>query len=137
MRNRKRKPFHHPSWFAAAPLFLALATASCSDPGEPLPGGYFIFIVNSSEMILNEPKYRGSIPELGTDLEEIGHHNEFIFGRSGSARRTTPGYFLLNTRTGVIKTGLSESDWLRLTAEAGIPNPPVLVDPARQRPNRR
>jgi hypothetical protein len=121
----------------ATGLFIALAVTACSDRGQPLPGGYFIFIASRSEMFLNEPKYGGSIPELGRDLQEVGHHQEFIFGRNGGARGATPGYFLLDTKNGSIKTGLTESNWLALTVAAGIPNPPKLVDPARQKPNRR
>ena len=137
MRNNRQKRLQNFPWFVVTALFAALAFTSCSDRREPLPGGYFIFIASSSEMFLNEPKYGGSIPELGTDLQEIGHHNEFIFGRGGAARGATPGYFLLNTKSGTIKTGLSESNWLSLTAAAGIPNPPKLVNPNRQMPIKR
>ena len=93
----KRKPFLNGLWLTAMVFLGVLTVNSCSDRGEPLPGGYFIFIASGSEMFLSEPKYGGSIPELGTDLEEIGNHNEFIFGRSGSDRGAKPGYFLLNT----------------------------------------
>jgi len=137
MEDSKRKPFLQVPWLAATVLLAVLAIPSCSDRGEPLPGGYFIFVASSSEMYLNEPKYGGSIPELGTDLEEIGNHNEFIFGLSGSDRGAKPGYFLLNTKSGLIKTGLTESSWLSLTAAAGIPNPPKLVNPARKSPLKR
>lgn len=137
MRNNKIRPHQKVSWFTAAMLFAAFAITSCSDRQGPLPGGYFIFIASDSEVFLNEPKYGGSIPELGTDLKEIGHHNEFIFGRSGANRKTTPGYFLLDTKNGSIKTGLTESNWLGLTAAAGIPNPPRLVNPVQQMPIKR
>jgi len=117
-------------------LCLSFATVSCGDKGNPLPGGYFIFIASGSEMYLNEPKYSGSIPELGTDLEEIGNHNEFIFGRSGADRGSTPGYFLLNTKSGSIKTGLAEKDWLAELTAVGVPTPPELVDPSNKSPRR-
>lgn len=130
----KRKPFLKVAWLTAMVFLAALVITSCSDRGETLPGGYFIFIASPSEMFLNEPKYGGSIPELGTDLEEIGNHNEFIFGQSGAARGAKPGYFLLNTKSGAIKTGLTQSNWLDLTTAAGIPNPPKLVNPARKSP---
>jgi len=106
-------------------------------PATYLPGGYFIFYASRSEIILNEPKYGGGIIALGTDLEEIGHHKEFIFGRSGSDRGATPGYFLLNTESGEIQVGLSESVWLEQTSQAGIPSPPILIDPAKQPPVKR
>jgi hypothetical protein len=133
----KRKPFLNAFWLPATVLLAALAITACSDREAPLPGGYFIFIASSSEMFLNEPKYGGSIPELGTDLEEIGNHNEFIFGRSGAGRGATPGYFLLNTKSGSLQTGLTHSNWLDLTTAAGIPNPPKLVNPARKNPRKR
>lgn len=129
--------FRNLAGFAATVLFVALAVTSCSDRQEPLPGGYFIAMASRSEMFLGEPKYGGNIPELGTDLEEIGHHQEFIFGRNGADRGTKPGYFLLDTKSGSIKAALKESDWLGLTAAAGIPQPPKLLPPARQTPIKR
>ena len=137
MKNSERKPLLKVLCLAATMILAALGISSCSDRGEPLPGGYFIFMASSSEMFLNEPKHGGSIPELGTDLVEIGNHNEFIFGRSGARRGATPGYFLLNTKSGSIKTGLTQSNWLSLTTAAGIPNPPKLVNPARKSPLKR
>jgi hypothetical protein len=115
-------------------LCASFVLSGCSDPGAPLPGGYFIFKAGSSEVYLNEPKYNGSIPKLGTDLQEIGNHNEFIFGRSGSARGTTPGFFMLDTKTGALQVGLTETNWLSATAAAGIPQPPKLVDPTSKKP---
>lgn len=129
--------FRNLAGFAATVLFVALAVTSCSDRQEPLPGGYFIAMASRSEMFLGEPRYGGNIPELGTDLEEIGHHQEFIFGRSGADRGTKPGYFLLDTKNGSIKAALKESDWLGLTAAAGIPQPPKLLHPSRQKPIKR
>ena len=111
--------------------------SSCKENRDPLPAGYSIFIVSNSEMFLEEPKYGGSIPELGTDLEEVGNHKEFIFGRSGPDRGSRSGYFLLDTRDGSIKTGLSHADWLTATKAAGIPNPPTLVSPTLKTPQRR
>ena len=137
MKNSERKPVLNVLCLTATVLLAALAISSCSDREEPLPGGYFIFIASSSEMFLNEPKYGGSIPELGTDLEEIGSHKEFIFGRSGGRRGAKPGYFLLDTKSGSIKTALTQSNWLSLTTAAGIPNPPKLVYPARKSPVKR
>ncbi len=123
--------------FQVAALSAIMPLASCSDHSAPLPGGYFISMASNSEAFLSEPTYGGSILELGTDLLEIGHHNEFIFGRSGAARGTPPGYFLLNTKDGSLHAGLTESDWLSLTDAAGIPKPPKLVPPSRQPPVRR
>jgi hypothetical protein len=137
MRNSKRKPLLNTLGLTVTVLLATWAINSCSDRGEPLPGGYFIFIASPSEMFLNEPKYGGSIPELGTDLKEIGNHNEFIFGRGGANRGATPGYFLLDTKTGSIKTGLTQSNWLSLITAAGIPNPPKLVNPAHKSPLKR
>ena len=84
---------------AWAALFTSLILSACSDPGEPLPGGYFISKVSSSEIFLNEPKYGGSIVQLGTDLQEIGNHNEFILGGSGGAGGTPHGTFSLETKS--------------------------------------
>lgn len=137
MTFQQGQPFRKAAWFSGTMLLVAAAVTACSERRAPLPGGYFIFIASGSEIVLNEPKYRGSLPELGTDLQAIGHHHEFIFGRSGAARGSTPGYFLLNTQDGSITAGLTEANWLSLTSAAGIPNPPQLVNPARQPPVKR
>ena len=49
---------------AIAMLCAGFVLSGCSDPGAPLPGGYFIFKASSSEIYLNEPKFGGSIPKL-------------------------------------------------------------------------
>lgn len=118
-------------------LCISFAMVSCGEKGDPLPGGYYVFIASNSEMFLNEPRYGGSIPELGTDLEQIGNHNEFIYGRSGADRGATPGYFLLNSTNGSITVGLAENDWLNELATIGIPVPPELVSPGRKSPTKR
>jgi hypothetical protein len=135
-QHMAKPTLHNRGALAFTALCLSFATVSCGDKGDPLPGGYFIFIASGSEMFLNEPKYGGSIPQLGTDLEEIGNHNEFIFGRSGADRGATPGYFLLNTKSGSIKTGLAEKDWLAELTAVRIPTPPKLVDPGSKSPRR-
>ena len=117
-------------------LHLSLQSVSCRNKEDPLPGGYFIFVASDSEIFLNEPTYGGSIPQLGTDLEQVGNHHEFIFGRSGADRGAAPGYFLLNTKSGAIKTGLAENDWLAELTSAGVPAPPILVDPRSKSPRR-
>lgn len=119
---------------AIAMLCAGFVLSGCSDPGAPLPGGYFIFKASSSEIYLNEPKFGGSIPKLGTDLKEIGNHNEFIFGRSGPARGATAGFFLLDTKSGALQVGLTETNWLAATVAAGVPQPPKLVDPSSKQP---
>lgn len=123
-------------WFAAA-LSVCLACASCAKRPDPLPAGYFLFRASSSEIFLNEPKYGGSLPGLGKTLLSIGHHQNYIFGRSGPGPGATPGYFLLDTTDGSLQAGLTEAEWLKLTTAAGIPNPPPLGDPERQTPLRR
>jgi len=125
------------SALAALIVCAAAVLTSCEGSGDPLPGGYSIFVASNNEIFLEEPKYGGSIPGLGTDLEKIGNHKELIFGLSGSDRGSTSGYFLLNTRDGSIKTGLGHKDWLSLTKAAGIPSPPALVSPTRKSPRRR
>lgn len=114
-------------------LCIFLLTA-CSDPGDPLPGGYSVFVASNSEIMLVEPKYGGSVPELDTDLQSLGNFKEYIYGESGSNKGTTPGFFLLNTTDGSVKAGLSEADWLKELGAAGIPSPPELTGPARKRP---
>lgn len=118
-------------------LIISLAPGCSPVDKTPLPAGYSIFMVSNSEIFLEEPKYGGSIPELGTDLLAIGSHNEFIFGLCGTNRNTKPGYFLLDTRTGKLRNGLQETNWVGLVAEAGIPVPAPLVNPRWKRPLKR
>jgi hypothetical protein len=120
-----------------AVLLVCLASSSCAKRPAPLPGGYFLFRASGSEIYLNEPKYNGSVPGLGRTLEAIGHHQNFIFGRSSAGPGAVEGFFLLDTKDGSITTGLKEADWLTLTSAAGIPNPPPLVNPELQTPMKR
>ena len=132
---------HHSTFnlfrWSAAVLCVCLASASCAKRPDPLPAGYFLFRVSSSEIFLNEPRYGGGIPGLGKTLLSIGHHQNYIFGRSGPGPGATPGYFLLDTQDGSLQAGLTEAEWLKLTTAAGIPSPPPVGDPQRQTSLRR
>ncbi len=136
MSNDRCEPTPNMSRWIAAVLGVCLASASCAKRPDPLPAGYFLFRASGSEIFLNEPKYGGSIPGLGKTLLSIGHHQNYIFGRSGPGPSATPGYFLLNTQDGSLQAGLAEAEWLALTAAAGIPTPPPVVNPERQSPLR-
>jgi hypothetical protein len=43
----------------------------------------------------------------------------------------TPGWFVLDTRDGSVRTGLSRADWLSALREHGVAGEPVLHPPAR------
>ena len=103
-------------------------------PGAPLPGGYGIFIASSSEIMLTDPQRSGV---AGANLTQIGNSGVLIFGEiqtsgQGPAGNDTPGFFILDSSTGVIEKGLSREDWLTKLKKAGLQGEPELVSPAKK-----
>ena len=117
-------------------LLTLLFLAACNK-GDPLPGGYAIFIASSSEILLVD-KQRSGV--AGANLVQIGNSGVLIFGeiqampRRPVADSDTPGFFILDSTTGAIEKGLSREDWLKKLQKAGLQGEPGLVYPGRKAP---
>ena len=124
-----------PRTFLILALFPLLLTG-CNQ-GDPLPGGYAIFIASGEETLLVD-KQSGGV--AGANLVQIGNSGTLIFGeiqimpRRPAKDSDTPGFFILDSTTGVIEKGLSREDWLKKLKKAGIQGEPVLVYPGRKAP---
>jgi len=118
-------------------LRTLLFLAACNK-GDPLPGGYAIFIpAGDDSMMLVDGKRMGV---AGAALTQIGNSGALIFGevqatpRRSAADSETPGFFILDSATGTIEKGLSREDWLKKLQKAGLQGEPVLVYPGRKAP---
>ena len=118
---------------------LPLLLLSGCNKGAPLPGGYAIFIASSSEILLVD-KQSGGV--AGANLVQIGNSGALIFGevqlmpKRPAKDSDTPGFFILDSTTGVIEKGLSREDWLKKLHQAGVHGEPELVDPGRKSPRK-
>ncbi len=108
--------------------------------GSPLPGGYAIFSGDSEDVGLVLPP-KGEIL-IGPKLVQIGNSGPFIFGEVNPPRKPnrilagsrTPGFFILDSKTGAIENGLSREVWLEKLKNAGVQGEPALVDPGKKSP---
>ena len=95
---------------------MSLLLLTACNKGDPLPGGYAIFIGSSSEILLVD-KQRSGV--AGANLVQIGNSGVLIFGeiqampRRPGADSDTPGFFILDSTTGTIEKGLSRDDLLK------------------------
>jgi hypothetical protein len=121
--------------FLTLALLSLLLLTGCNR-GEPLPGGYAIFIASGSEILLVDPQRSGV---AGANLVQIGNSGALIFGEIQAMPRRPadsdiPGFFILDSSTGAIEKGLSREDWLKKLQKAGLQGEPVLVYPGRKAP---
>jgi hypothetical protein len=124
-----------------APFFmLSLLLLTACNKRDPLPGGYAIFFGDSEDVGLVLPP-KGEIL-LGPKLTQIGNSGALIFGEVQPPRKPnrfltgsrTPGFFILDTKTGAIENGLSREVWLQKLNKAGVQGEPALVHPDRITP---
>jgi hypothetical protein len=122
---------------ALMPLLLLTAC----NKGDPLPGGYAIFIpAGDDSMMLVNSSNEGV---AGAALAQIGNSGTLIFGeiratpqRFTAAASQTPGFFILDSTTGAIEMGLSREEWSKKLQNAGLQGEPVLVYPGRKAPRK-
>ena len=120
---------------------LSLLPLTACNKGDPLPGGYAIFIpAGDDSMMLVNSKNEGV---AGAALAQIGNSGTLIFGeiratpqRFTAAASQTPGFFMLDSATGTIERGLSRADWLKKLQKAGLQGEHVLVYPGRKAPRK-
>lgn len=126
-------------WKRCLPLiFLILIVGGCRQ-GEPLPNGYAVFFASSTEASLVKPATKGGECLAGPHVAELGHSGKHIFGRiapmKGAPRHPdqAPGYFLIDSTSDKVTTGLAREDWLAELRAVGIESP-KLLPPERKWP---
>jgi hypothetical protein len=129
----------NPAMHLPVVLLISLFLVGCNQ-SNPLPGGYAIFIpAGEDSMMLVDSNNEGV---AGPGLAQIGNSGKIIFGEIRAmpqrvvAASQTPGYFILETTTGSIESGLSRENWLQKLKQAGVQGEPELVYPGRKGPRK-
>ena len=96
-----------------------------------LPGGYSLARISGSDVVLCSPPMSEVV--LGPEIDGYAVYGRIVVGHAtySSTYRgeSTPGYFLLDTKTGWLRSGLSEEQWMRLLRKCGIKGRPHLWRP--------
>lgn len=140
MRNRYRRVL---IFFLAASgivlilpvMFFLCYTLFGSDYSIPLPSGYKLSRVYAGAVMLCGTEHDVLLcPNV--DLYDVRAH--IVIGHVSTeglsehaARESIPGYFVLDTKKGVLNKGLSKDEWLQLLRKYGVASRPVLHRPSR------
>jgi len=120
-------------------VFCCFLWTSC-DREKRLPNGYRLTIIESVPRDVFLIVDRERSPITPANVPKLGKWKGFVFGLfepaflPGSSQEFPPfpaGYFIINTRTGEVDRGLTETDFLRRLREIGIKDKPELVESAR------
>jgi hypothetical protein len=112
------------------PLFVCIVAtlAGCSQ-GEPLPNGYAVFFASGSEAGLVKPATKGGECIVGPHVAELGNSGKYIFGRIDPKKGIpphpdhAPGFFVIDSATDKVTTGLDRDKWLAELKAVGVDSP--------------
>ena len=112
------------------PLFVWMVVflVGCSQ-GEPLPNGYAVFFASGSEASLVKPATKGGECIAGPHVAELGNSGNYIFGRIEPKKGApphpdhAPGFFVIDSATDKVTTGLDREKWLAELKAVGIDSP--------------
>jgi hypothetical protein len=127
---------HREERFVSLVVWMMVFLIGCSR-GEPLPNGYAVFFASGSETSLVKPATKGGQCVVGPHIAEFGHSGNYIFGRIEPRQNSpphpdhAPGFFVINSTTDEITTGLDHEKWLTELAAVGIDSPQL--HPAEQK----
>lgn len=97
--------------------------------GDPLPNGYEVFFASSSEVALVKDGINYGACVAGPHVAELGHSGNFIFGRIEPKKGIpphpdhAPGFFLIDSTTDKVTTGLDHEHWLNELKAVGVVSP--------------
>lgn len=119
-----------PTTLSDFPVFVLMATllVGCSQ-GEPLPHGYEVFFASASEASLVKPATKGGEIIAGPHVAELGSSGDCIFGRIEPKKGIpphpdhTPGFFIIDSATDTVTTGLDRDRWLTELKAVGVDSP--------------
>jgi hypothetical protein len=105
---------------------------------RPLPRGYRLARTNPYTVVIVAPAHVHHPAHVhGTavppKIVEVGVWRTFVYGRvsaspqSELAALSQPGYFVLDTSTGNVDTGMTESAWRRRLESLGFANPRMVA----------
>jgi len=104
-----------------------------------LPNGYTIFFANRFEACLEKKGVNFDAAVAGPHVVELGNEGNHIFGRIDPKPGLpphpdhAPGYFLIDSATDKVTTGLDRATWLGRLKAVGI-EAPQLAAPTRKWP---
>jgi len=112
------------------PALIVMVTClvACSQ-GEPLPNGYAVFFASSSEAALVREGLNDGACIAGPHVAELGNSGDLIYGKIQPKQGLpphpdhAPGFFIIDSATGKVTTGLNRDAWLAELKTAGIDSP--------------
>ena len=118
--------------FVMSGLFVLFS--GCSDFKIKLPNGYVLFRANATEIYIIDPKRIVDRIIVFPHIEKYNVINTIVVGNVVSAEGemkeySDPGYFILETNTGKVTTGLTKDSWLLKLKELGVDSEPELKIP--------
>lgn len=117
-----------------------LGLTACGDYSICLPNGYRLVTASGGFVVTDEPLGPGTSVEIvvSSDVAKYDVVGELVVGHvtthEGMApiekRQSKPGYFIVNTGTGWVVTGLTRAHWRAKLASRGVTEAPWLTQPS-------
>jgi hypothetical protein len=116
-------------------MVIGLIAAGCRDgtinarPSVPLINGYEAVPISGDTWAITDSQRRNAVSESVITLAVVG---DLIIGQSvipsppSPMMQYSPGYFVLNSRTGETVEGLDRATWRKKLRELGITDEPKL-----------
>ena len=103
------------------------------DEGErirELPHGYYLYQTPDAILLCHDPSATLHVPSVNeATIDSVAVEGDLVFGhtlpRPGGIPGTPSGYFLFDTKTGMVREGLTDTDWRAALAQSGVANPHV------------
>lgn len=109
-------------------VWVAAMLVGCSR-GEPLPNGYSVFFASGSEAALVKDGVNHGACIAGPHVAELGNSGNYIFGRIAPKKDLpphpdhAPGFFVIDSATDTVTTGLERGRWLAELKAVGVDSP--------------
>lgn len=109
-------------------VLMAPFLVGCSH-GNPLPHGYAVFFASGSEAALVKDGVNHGACIAGPHVAELGTSGKYIFGRIEPTQGVpphpdhAPGFFVIDSATDTVTTGLDRDAWLDALKAVGIESP--------------
>lgn len=121
-------------------LYLAIISCGCLpvDYEGKLPNGYILGRNNNLSLVIFSRKSGSSFSE--EYITKMNIKEDIVFGKIDTIppdlqrlvirQKRHPGYFILDTKTGLFQLGLEKQKWLEELEKLGISEEPTLMSPS-------
>lgn len=102
-----------------------------------LPNGYELIRTNASTLMIWTPQGADRQCVVPPKITKVGGSGDVVFGyvqkdpAADAGYEQVEGFFILNTKSGEVSTGLAKGEWLRALATHAIREDPRLQKPSR------